>query len=79
MSRSKPARRWLAVGALLTLLLGAAPAVADEHDSRASGHPLRIVAYLIHPIGVIVDTVLFRPAHWVVSHEPLKTLFGHTD
>jgi hypothetical protein len=28
---------------------------------------------------VIVDTLVFRPAHWLVHHEPLRTLFGHTD
>lgn len=60
------------------LVLGAAPAAqADEHDPRSSGHPLRIIAYVLHPVGVIVDTVIFRPAHWVVHFEPFTTLFGH--
>jgi hypothetical protein len=26
---------------------------------------------------VILDLLIFRPAHWVGSHEPLATLFGH--
>ncbi len=63
----------------LTLLLGAVPAVADENDPKRNGHPLRIAAYIVHPIGVLLDTLIFQPANWVVSHEPLKTLFGHTD
>lgn len=67
------------------LLLGfcclslAGPARADDYDSKRSGHPLRIIAYALHPVGVIVDRLIFRPAHWIGSHEPLKTLFGHTD
>ena len=61
------------------LLVAAGPARADEHDPQRSGHPLRIVAYALHPVGVIVDTLIFRPAHWLVHHEPLRTLFGHTD
>ncbi len=64
---------------VVVLSFAAAPAVADDHDSKRSGHPLRIAAYVVHPIGVILDTLIFRPAHWVVSKEPLKTLFGHTD
>lgn len=63
----------------LALMLAAAPARADEHDPQRSGHPLRILAYAAHPVGVIVDTLIFRPAHWVVHHEPFRTLFGHTD
>jgi hypothetical protein len=63
----------------LGIVLMAAPAGADEHDPQRSGHPLRIIAYAVHPVGVIVDTLIFRPAHWVVHREPFRTLFGHTD
>jgi len=83
---SRPIRRTLnrtlsttLAGAALALSVvsAAAPALADPHDPRESGHPLRILAYALHPIGVILDTAIFRPAHWVVHHEPLTTLFGH--
>ncbi len=70
-------KKLLAVVALVGLLLAGVPAAADEHDPKVSGHPLRILAYVVHPVGVIVDTLVFRPAHWLVSYEPLKTLFGH--
>jgi hypothetical protein len=63
----------------MALLVAAGPARADDHDPKRSGHPLRIVAYALHPVGVIVDTLVFRPAHWLVHREPLRTLFGHTD
>ncbi len=71
-------RKRLLVGSLgLFLLVAPLSAVADEYEKEHAGHPLRIVGYVVHPIGVILDYVLFRPAHWIVSHEPFKTLFGH--
>jgi len=57
----------------------AGPAMADEYDAKQAGHPLRIVAYVLHPVGVTLDYLLMRPAHWAVSHEPLRTFFGHTE
>ncbi len=66
--------------ALATILLfAAAPALADDYDSDVSGHPLRIAAYVLHPIGVLLDTLIFRPAHWIVHLGPLETIFGHED
>ena len=62
----------------LTLAL-ASPAVADEYDEDSAGHPLRIVAYMLHPVGVAIDYLILRPAHWLVSQEPVKTVFGHED
>jgi hypothetical protein len=69
------------VAATLALaLLSAAPAAAHrDHDPQQSGHPLRILAYVVHPVGVILDYVIFRPAHWLGNHEPFQTLFGHKD
>lgn len=64
-------------GALALPLAGAAH--ADDYDPERAGHPLRIVAYALHPVGVTLDYLLMRPAHWLVSHEPLRTFFGHTD
>lgn len=72
------AARLAAMLAIVALLgLPAAAARADEHDPQRSGHPLRIVAYVLHPVGVVLDTLIFRPAHWVAHHEPFTTLFGH--
>ena len=73
-------RRPLASAVLvLGLLAAAGPAAADEYDPHYAGHPLRILAYVVHPVGVMFDYLLFRPAHWIGSHEPLKTIFGHSD
>ncbi len=76
---SKLRRGWVVATLSLHLMMVGAPAMADEYDSHRSGHPLRLLAYLIHPVGVVLDTLIFRPAHWLVSHEPGRTLFGHTD
>jgi hypothetical protein len=66
---------------LLSAVLGlaAGQARADDYDPSRAGHPLRIAAYLLHPIGVILDYAIFRPAHWAVHREPLTTLFGHRE
>jgi hypothetical protein len=65
---------WMIASALL---VSAVPAAADEYDPRRTGHPLRILAYVLHPVGVAFDYLVFRPAHWVGHHEPLRTIFGH--
>jgi hypothetical protein len=57
----------------------ASPTLADDYDEKSSGHPLRIIAYVLHPVGVAIDYLLLRPAHWLGSREPLKTIFGHED
>lgn len=69
----------LASLALAMALLAAGPAGADEYEPKRAGHPVRIVAYVLHPVGVLLDYAIFRPAHWLVHQEPLTTLFGHTD
>lgn len=67
------------VALVLIAVTAATPVEADEYDEKSSGHPLRIVAYVLHPVGVAIDYLLLRPAHWLGSHEPLKTIFGHED
>ena len=76
---SSTARCGIAVLALLAILVGATPIAAEEYDQKLPGHPLRILAYVVHPVGVILDTLIFRPAHWLASHEPIKTLVGQPD
>lgn len=76
MSRNTLRRRAAVLGGLLILAL-AAPAAADRYDPQKAGHPARIVAYALHPVGVMLDLLIFRPAHWIGSKEPLATFFGH--
>ena len=81
--RTPKSRKRSIVAAVLGVLLivGSAPATvsADEYDAQRAGHPMRVLGYILHPIGVILDTLIMRPAHFLVSHEPFKTIFGHTD
>jgi hypothetical protein len=71
-------------GALLIVslwfALGVKPSLAawDEYDDSQS-HPLRIVAYLVHPAAFLVEWTVFRPFHFLVSAtEAQEALFGHT-
>jgi hypothetical protein len=72
-------RRVVALLAASLLLASAMPAAADEYDDERSGHPARIIGYILHPVGVILDYLILRPAHWIGSHEPFSTLFGHDE
>jgi hypothetical protein len=78
-SRRSGVTRILATATALAMLAVASPAAAEEYDETYSGHPLRVIAYVLHPVGVILDTLIFRPFHWIGSHEPIKTLVGQKD
>lgn len=57
-----------------------APApVRDPHDPRQAMHPYRVAAYALHPVGVVLDWTIVRPAVWVARREPFRTLFGFED
>jgi hypothetical protein len=71
-------RAILAAAVIVGLLGAASPAAADDYDPLRAGHPLRIIAYALHPVGVAFDYLLFRPAHWLGHKEPIRTIFGHT-
>jgi hypothetical protein len=78
-SGRRRAGRALATAVVMLVLVGATPATAEDYEDTHAGHPLRILAYVTHPIGVILDTLIFRPAHWFASHEPIKKFFGQRD
>jgi outer membrane protein OmpA-like peptidoglycan-associated protein len=71
---------WSLSAALLlasNLNIKAASAAPDEYDDSQS-HPLRITAYLLHPIGWLTEWIVFRPFHFLVSAtEPQEAFFGH--
>ena len=84
-SRVSVVRRTLAC-VLVTLLLAASASAASysehgkgKYNSKEAGHPLRIAAYILHPVGVILDRLILRPAYWLGRKEPIKTLVGNTD
>lgn len=68
------------VGVVLALALQAGPAWAEEdYDPSEAGFPLRVVAYVVNPVGVALDYLIFRPAYWIGSYEPFRTVFGRKD
>jgi hypothetical protein len=50
---------------------------ADDYDDSQS-HPLRLAAYLIHPIGYTLEWLVTRPFHELVAQPDLAPVFGHT-
>ena len=65
---------------VLALVLQGSPALAaDEYEPSDAGFPLRVVAYVVNPVGVVLDYLILRPAYWLGSHEPFRTVFGRTD
>jgi hypothetical protein len=79
LRHSRRIQRIAAGLAFSLLVVGATPSAADEYESGYAGHPLRFAAYVVHPIGVILETLLVRPGHWLVHRSALKGLFGHGD
>ncbi len=67
----------VAVGLWASLATFLPYARADEYDDSQS-NPLRVTAYLAHPVGVLLEWVLFRPLHFLVSSTPeAEYVFGH--
>jgi hypothetical protein len=72
-------RRLVSTALAVPLLFLSTTASADDYDSTNAGHPLRIAAYILHPVGWAIDVLIMRPAHWLVSKEPLDEVFGHEE
>ena len=67
----------VAVAGILTFTATMGEAQADRYDPKKSGNPVRISAYILHPVGVLIDYSLMRPCFWVVQREPFSTIFGY--
>ncbi len=66
--------------AMLSAMLCAVPfrSQAHEYDTDDSEHPLRVIAYALHPVGIAAEYLIFRPIHCLVSYnETTAWLFGH--
>lgn len=78
---TRPKRRSRTASALLALSLTVAicaPAIsrADGYDAKKAGNPLKIVYYVVYPIGWTLDVLIFRPAYYIGQCEPFHTIFG---
>lgn len=69
-------RTVLACVVALALFAAVAEAGTARYDRRRAGHPLRIVAYALHPAGVVLDRLIFEPVWRIGQHEPFRTLCG---
>jgi hypothetical protein len=78
--RGVVARMVLSIVASVWLVAAAAPAHAGTpYNPRRAGNPVRIAAYALNPVGVVLDYLIFRPAWWIGQHEPFRTIFGVTE
>jgi hypothetical protein len=49
----------------------------DAYDDTQS-HPLRLIAYAVHPAGFALEWLVTRPIHFLVATPGLDRVFGHT-
>jgi len=70
--------RLIAVSVFLLICLSSLPGqvMADEYDDSQS-HPLRSVAYVTHPVGIVLEWLIARPFHFLVSGAGVEYLSGH--
>ena len=52
------------------------PGYYDGYDD-SQAHPLRLLAYAVHPIGFAAEWLITRPIHAIVSQPELYRVFGH--
>jgi hypothetical protein len=74
-------RRALASMAVMgSLLFAAGPTLSAEtetpYESTEAGHPVKIVYYIVYPVGFIIDALIMKPAYWLGRHEPFRSVFG---
>lgn len=67
----------LALALLLGLTVVARPALAHDAYDDSQSNPLRIVAYMVHPVGWALEWMVARPIHFLVSDPELERIFGH--
>src|SRR5262245_21742239 len=71
--------RLLVLVMTLSLILGPKLSIAapDEYDDSQS-NPFRVAAYVAYPVGFILEWMVFRPFHFIVSSSaPAEAFFGH--
>jgi hypothetical protein len=61
--------------AIVACLASSARAVGDYDDSQS--HPLRLVAYAMHPVGYLAEWLVMRPLHRIVSQDDMAPIFGY--
>jgi hypothetical protein len=64
----------------LLIALVMVPATGRAHDAYddTQSHPLRLIAYAVHPVGYAIEWLAMRPIHFLVSQPQTERVFGHT-
>ncbi len=77
-TRSAAGALGLATVMATLLLVPAAPAGAGaaKYNPNRSGHPLRIAAYALHPVGWFLDRLIFYPAWRIGQNSAVAAVFG---
>lgn len=66
------------VASFLMIGSGAARAADTARDYEDSiTHPLRMGAYLLHPVGFALEWLIGRPFHYIISRPYLDNVFGY--
>lgn len=68
--------RILPLVALVVVLSFTLDAQASEYHSERAGHPLRVIAYVLHPVGYLLDRLVFYPAWWLGQVRPIGAVVG---
>jgi len=67
----------LAVVLVVMMSAIAVPVAAHDYDRDNDGHILRIVAHVLHPIGMGLEYGIMRPIHQLVSLPGWRFILGH--
>lgn len=68
----------LLVASFLTVSPGIVRAADNARDYEDSiMHPLRLGAYLLHPVGFALEWLVGRPFHYIISRPYLDRVFGY--
>ncbi|MBI1291506.1 hypothetical protein GC173_09725 [bacterium] len=67
----------LVAGLAIATMAMVSTAHADRYTRATNDNPLRFVRYVVQPVGLLVEYVVYRPIHWVVSQPNLDIVFGH--
>jgi hypothetical protein len=63
---------------LAVLILSTFSTVSFGRDYKRGkdDNPVRILAYVVHPVGMAAEYLITRPIHWVVKQTDLNKVFG---
>lgn len=64
------------IGLGVLLLAGSAQAGYDDYDDYTDSHPLRLIAYVLHPVGYTIEWLALRPLHALFTQPELQPIFG---